>query len=250
VLHLYNKKNHLIKDKLIKAMKDLDELEDYIEKTEDVQLAMMVEIVREYGNEIPDIIKAIKEKHVDNNEKEKAEMVFSTVHRCKGMEYDSIELVNDFLSEEKLENIKNEKKAEEINHGKLNEEINLLYVAITRTKNTIHIPEALMPIEFPPSTQIHIVKVASEEEKQLTKTVPIATKTQKSEKGIEKSYSVNEVRTKHEDAYQPWTTELDDELTTLFCKGFDIKEMARHFGRTKGAIIARIKKLELRELYG
>lgn len=250
VLHLYNKKHDLIKDKLIKAMKDLDELEDYIEKTEDVQLAMMVEIVREYGNEIPDIIKAIKEKHVDTNEKEKAEMVFSTVHRCKGMEYDSIELVNDFLSEEKLENIKNEKKAEEINHGKLNEEINLLYVAITRTKNTIHIPEALMPIEFPPSTQIHIVKVASEEEKQLTKTVPIATKTQKSEKGIEKSYSVNEVRTKHKDAYQPWTTELDDELTTLFCKGFDIKEMARHFGRTKGAIIARIKKLELRELYG
>lgn len=248
VLHLYNKKYHLIKDKLIKAMKDLDELEDYIEKTEDVQLAMLVEIVREYGNEIPDIIKAIKEKHVDN--KEKAEMVFSTVHRCKGMEYDSIELVNDFLSEEKLENIKNEKKAEEINHAKLNEEINLLYVAITRTKNSIHIPEALMPFEFPPSTQIHIVKVASEEEKQQTKTVPIASKTQKSEKRIEKSYSVNEVRRKHKDAYQPWTTELDDELTTLFCKGLNIKEMARHFGRTKGAIIARIKKLELQELYG
>lgn len=250
VLHLYNKKYHLIKDKLIKAMKDLDELEDYIEKTEDVQLAMLVEIVREYGNEIPDIIKAIKEKHVDNNEKEKAEMVFSTVHRCKGMEYDSIELVNDFLSEEKLENIKNEKKAEEINHAKLNEEINLLYVAITRTKNSIHIPETLMPFEFPPSTQIHIVKVASEEEKQQTKTVPIASKTQKSEKRIEKSYSVNEVRTKHKDAYQPWTTELDDELTTLFCKGLNIKDMARHFGRTKGAIISRIKKLELQELYG
>lgn len=37
-------------------MKDLDELEDYIEKTEDVQLAMMVEEVKEYGNKIPDII--------------------------------------------------------------------------------------------------------------------------------------------------------------------------------------------------
>src|SRR5690606_41164308 len=32
VLNLYNEKHHLIKDKLIKAMKDLDELEDYIEK--------------------------------------------------------------------------------------------------------------------------------------------------------------------------------------------------------------------------
>ena len=63
-------------------MKNLKELEDYIEKTEDVQLGMMVEIVKEYGNEIPGIIKAIKDKHVENDEKEKAEMVFSTVHRC------------------------------------------------------------------------------------------------------------------------------------------------------------------------
>ena len=29
-------------------MNDIDDLEDYIEKTEDVQLGMMVEIVKEY----------------------------------------------------------------------------------------------------------------------------------------------------------------------------------------------------------
>jgi F-box protein, helicase, 18 len=245
VLNLYNKKFHLIKDKLIKAMKDLDELEDYIEKTEDVQLSMMVEIVREYGNEIPDIVKAIKEKHIENDEKEKAEMIFSTVHRCKGMEYDAIELVNDFITEEKLEQIKEEKKAEEINYTKLNEEINLLYVAITRTKNSIQIPETLMPEEFPASSQIHVVKVLSEEEKQQLKTAPTP-----SEIKTEKAYTVKDVRAKHKDAYQPWTTELDDELTVLFCKGINVKELAKHFGRTKGAIISRIKKLELNELYG
>src|SRR5204863_7862484 len=90
VLNLYNSKHHLIKDKLIKAMKDIYELEDYIEKTEDVQLGMMVEIVKKYGNEIPGIIKSIKDKHIDGDEKENAEIIFSTVHRCKGMEYDSI----------------------------------------------------------------------------------------------------------------------------------------------------------------
>jgi superfamily I DNA/RNA helicase len=37
VLNLYNEKHHLIKDKLIKAMKDLDELEDYLEKTEGIK---------------------------------------------------------------------------------------------------------------------------------------------------------------------------------------------------------------------
>jgi F-box protein, helicase, 18 len=246
VLNLYNNKPHLIKDKLIKAMKDLNELGDYIEKTEDAQLAMMVEIVKEYENKIPNIIKDIKEKHVDNGDKEKAEMIFSTVHRCKGMEYDSIQLVNDFISEEKLEKLKEDKKAEEINATKLNEEINLLYVAVTRTKNSIHIPESLMPIDFPKSTQIHIMKVVSEEEKQYAKT----TETSNQEIKPEKAYSVEEVRKKYKDAYKPWTPELDTKLTIMFCEGVNPKDMAKHFGRTRGAITSRIKKLELELQYG
>ena len=100
-----------------------------------------------------------------NDEKEKVEMVFSTVHRCKGMEYDSVQLVNDFVTEEKLKKLKEETKEGELNAAKLNEEINLLYVATTRAKNTIHIPEALMPFEFPASRHIHILKELAEEMK-------------------------------------------------------------------------------------
>ena len=250
VLNLYNEKNHLIKDKLIKAMKDLDELEDYIEMTEDVQLGMMVEIVKEYGNKIPDIIKTIKEKHVENDDKEKAEMIFSTVHRCKGMEYDSIQLVNDFISEEKLEKLKEDKTTEEINTTKLNEEINLLYVAVTRTKNSIHIPETLMPSDFPKSPQIHLLKVESAEEKKHQRTIVTTQKTNKNDNRIEKSYSFDDERTIHKDAYKPWTPELDDELTVMFCEGVNIMDMAKQFGRTKSAISLRIKRLDLEELYG
>jgi F-box protein 18 (helicase) len=250
VLSLYNGKRHLIKDNLIKAMKDLDELDDYIGKTEDAQLAMMVEIVREYGNKIPDIIKAIKEKHVENDDKEKAEMIFSTVHRCKGMEYDAIQLVNDFISEEKLEKLKENKKAEEINASKLNEEINLLYVAVTRTKNSIHIPETLMPNEFPKSSQIHVMRVVSDEKQGHSKVTVSTTNPQPKDGKPEKAYSVDEIRNKHKYAYGPWTPELDDELTVMFCEGINVKDMAIHFGRTKGAITSRIKKLELKELYG
>ena len=250
VLNLYNKKFHLIKDKLIKAMKDLVDLEDYIEKTEDAQLAMMVEIVREYGNKIPGIIKAIKEKHVSNDEKDKAEMIFSTVHRCKGMEYDAIQLVNDFISEEKLEKLKEDKKAEEINYMKLNEEINLLYVAITRTKNSIHIPEILMPNEFPISSQIHVMKVMSQEEKDQQKASVNNRNLEIAENNKENAYSIDEIRIKTKDAYKRWTIELDDELTVMYCEGINLKDIVKHFGRTRGAITSRIKKLELKELYG
>jgi DNA-binding MarR family transcriptional regulator len=87
------------------------------------------------------------------------------------------------------------------------------------------------------------MKVVSKEEKQQIKI-------DKKENKTEKIYSVDEIRTKHKDAYKPWTPELDNELTTMYCEGVNPKDIAKHFGRTKGAITSRIKKLELEELYG
>ena len=243
VLNLYNKRYSFIKDTLIKEMKNLEELEEYIEKTEDVQLGMMVEIVKEYGNEIPGIIKTIKEKHIDNDEKDKAEMIFSTVHRCKGMEYDAVQLVNDFISEEKLERLKEQEK--KLNGRKLIEEINLLYVAITRTRNTLYIPETLMPVEFPKSLQIRITKVLSKEEKQIKKSNTLP----KPNQFRDKAWAPSEIRKKQQLPYKPWTRELDNELTEMCRRGIQEPALAKHFDRTTGAISHRIKKLGLRLLY-
>lgn len=231
----------------------MEELEDYVEKTEDVQLGMMIEIVREYGNRILEIIKTIKEKHINNDDKENAEMIFSTVHRCKGMEYDAIQLVNDFISEQKIEKLL-ENKENSIVPEKINEEINLLYVAITRAKESIHIPETLMPRDFPTSSQIHITKVLSDENKKKlvipAQAIPTMKKTEEREIEKNKVYTYEEIREKHKDAYKPWTFELDEELTIMYCEGENIRDMAIHFGRTKDAIRSRIKKLELKDLYG
>ena len=250
VLSLYNGNHQLIKDKLIRAMKDMDELKEYIKNSDDPQLGMMVEIVKEYGNRIPGIIKTIKEKHVGDDEKEKAQMVFSTVHRCKGMEYDTIQLVNDFLTEEKLKDLAATIKENSLNKSKLHEEINLLYVAVTRTRNSLHIPDVLVPEDFPDSPQIHKLKVLKVEEIQkmesLIQNVEIRTDT----KIKEKAYSVETIRETHKDAYKPWTKEQDDELELMYCEGITMRDIIKHFGRTRGAIRHRIKKLELFEKYG
>lgn len=240
VLNLYNGKPQLIRDKLIRSMKDMDDLEEYIDKTEDVQLGMMVDIVTEYGNKIPGIINAIKQKHIEGDDKEKAEIVFSTVHRCKGMEYDAIQLVNDFITEEKIEKLKADQK-QELNISRLNEEINLLYVAVTRTRNSIHIHEALMPKDFPASPQIFLIRDRQP--------APAHVKDEKDGDPQKKS-SLARIKEAHSGAYSPWTQALDDELTEMFCNGMKVKDMALHFGRTRGAISSRIKKLELGELYG
>ncbi len=177
-------------------------------------------------------------------------MIFSTVHRSKGMEYDTVQLVNDFLSEGKIKKLMDDNGARALNATKLNEEINLLYVAVTRTKNSIHIPEALLPDGFPGSAQIHVVKAMDAEEQDRTQTTGSVHKEERKADTKEKAYSVDEVRTRHSGAYKPWTPELDEELTVMYCEGITTKDMAKHFGRTKGAILSRIKKLELEELYG
>jgi len=146
VLNLYLGKKNLIKDKLIASMADIDELVEYIEKTEDSQLGMIVEVVKKYGERLPEYISTIKRNHIETDDKNNADMIFSTVHKCKGMEYDEITLMDDFINEDKIKKLVEKFGIKKLNIKQLNEEINLLYVAVTRTKNRLNIPSDLLPI--------------------------------------------------------------------------------------------------------
>lgn len=226
VLNLQNGKRHLIRDEMIKKMNAIEDLEEYVEKTEERQLGLMIEIVKEYGNQIPRLLKVIKDLHVEKDDKEKAEIIFSTVHRCKGMEYDEVELVDDFLTEERL--LKIVEGEEPFDKIKLNEEVNLLYVAITRTKNQLYIPESLVPEGFYGSKNIFVTEVQSRspETSQYTDF-----KTYK-----KKSASK---------AFQRWTEESDTLLTEMYGKGRPINKIADDLGRSPSSIASRIQKLKL-----
>lgn len=246
VLNLYNGQHDRIRDQLIKSMKSIDDLEDYIEKTEDVQLGMMVEIVNEYGNEIPSLIKELKSKHVEDAEKESAEMIFSTVHRAKGMEYDAVQLVEDFITEAALEKKKAEAEVtkEPLNITKLNEEINLLYVAITRTKGALRIPESLLPKEFPASPHIYVIKAKKEEEKKEAKGKPFQTyKGGRYNKKDEPPKNYTQLRLAHKNKVMRWTSKRDAELRELYEREADLDTLAVYFDCTKGIILSRLKKL-------
>lgn len=65
-----------------------------------------------------------------------------------------------------------------------------------------------------------------------------------------KSYSVTEIRKTHRNAYQPWTEDDDHRLELLYCEGKSFADLSQEFGRNRGAIRSRIKKLELKEKYG
>lgn len=232
VLNLYSDKRHLIKDAVIKSMQSLTELEDYAKTTEDPQLVMMIKIVKDYGNEIYNILRKIKERHVED--REKAELIFSTVHRSKGMEYDEVYLTHDFVDEKKLKDYR-EKVNTRMTADKLNEEVNLLYVAATRARNVLHIPLGSVPEGFTGGKHVKIIVPQPDESEVIPETPPAS--------ASKKAYDVETVKKKYNAAYAPWNEDADIELRLLLSEGTPTKEIASHFGRTEGAILSRINKI-------
>ncbi len=144
VLSLYQGRRKGIRNKLLQKMKHFNELEDYVEKTEDNEMGMLIEMVKKYEGKLPGYVNRLKGIHVPTEKRETADMIFSTTHRCKGMEYDLVTLTNDFITEEKIKKLQDEQK-DKLDIKKLNEEVNLLYVAVTRARKQITLPFALRP---------------------------------------------------------------------------------------------------------
>ncbi len=231
VLNLYLGNRAYIKDPLVAAMADMAELEEYIEKTEDNQLGLIADVVKKYGEKLPAYIKKIKESHLANDGKTSADMIFSTVHRCKGMEYDEVTLTNDFTTEEKVKKQAAEGGGNPLAMQKLAEEINLLYVAVTRTKNILNIPAELLP-----ASKINAIAAVAEE---VGEEPPPK----------RKFNALDDIKNVKSNARAPWTEEDDALLVDLFCKRLPFRQIARQLGRSVGMVAERVEALELRDLY-
>lgn len=248
VLNLQLDQRDRIRDPLVSSMHSLGDLEDYVEKTEDQQMGMMVELVKEYGNQLPAIIRELKDMHIGDEDRDKAAMIFSTVHRAKGMEYDEVFLASDFVNEKKLDRWLADKE-NVADKNKLNEEINLLYVAVTRTRHWLHIPESLLPVGFPPKPHIQVLK--PEEKKKTSMDKPISRpywkqRLEQELQGQDQRFRQHKGREKRSvnNSGTFWTDERDEELRDLYERGISIAVIAEEMNCNKGAIVARLKKFD------
>ena len=238
VLNLHNGQHDRIRDKLVSTMRTMDDLAVYVEQTDDKQLGMLIDLVETYGNDLHERISTLKRMHVDDDERQTADMVFSTVHRCKGLEYDEVRLAEDFMTDDAI----SKQLADDgslVQRSRLNEELNLLYVAVTRARSMLHIPEILMPADVPASP--HIIIQPGRDKPTIRTQVDTGRVRPSSNNG--KGYAKKSVVSRPAGSTKTWTRDEDGLLLRLYQTGKSLHDIAKVLERTPTAVQMRLRKL-------
>ncbi|XP_036615199.1 F-box DNA helicase 1 isoform X1 [Trichosurus vulpecula] len=131
------KQNLSIKDRFIRRWVHKDGyggLKRYAVAAEDKELMAKIAVVEKYNVRIPELVKRIEKCHV--NDVAFAEYVLGTVHKAKGLEFDTVQILDDFVKVPCGRH-----NLPQIPHFRIesfpDEEWNLLYVAVTRAKKCL-----------------------------------------------------------------------------------------------------------------
>jgi hypothetical protein len=124
----YNLKNNrmtLIADKRVKAFKTYDAYAEAAEATEDPEMLRMMRIIKD-NSDIPRLLSALRQYTTDDIDE--ADIVVSTTHRAKGLEWDVVRIDEDFPDIF---------DPEKVDPDQVGDELNLLYVAATRARKIL-----------------------------------------------------------------------------------------------------------------
>jgi len=132
IFYLKEKKLDKISMSEIRDFESLQELEQFSKETKNQDYLNVIKFVNTYGDNIFEINKKIKEKLT--SKKELADIIFTTTHKSKGLEYDQVIMADDFITKKDIDNPKNS-----ISFLRIIEELNIYYVAATRAKKCIEL---------------------------------------------------------------------------------------------------------------
>ncbi|MCK9549472.1 3'-5' exonuclease [Aquamicrobium sp.] len=130
IKYLMSKRHDFIKNKFYKQFENIKELKAYADEIEDIGLKSLIGIVLKHSKEdakigLHELIKLIKESATASIKE--ADYIVTTAHKSKGLEWDNVVLLDDFIECSKVSYPDQKEK----------EELYLLYVAITRAKHNI-----------------------------------------------------------------------------------------------------------------
>lgn len=257
VLNLQNGQAGRVRDPLLATMGSVAELEEYATQTGDQELLLLIELVETYGDTLLSTLAELKKRQVEDAERHTAQVYFSTVHRCKGLEYDLVELAPDFITTEDviswhLREFSSHKPtpAERI---LFNEQVNLLYVACTRSKHRLWMPSDSLPMNYqlPEPKEGQTPTLVGYPGKGTTYLTHPGTVTPEPVRGRRKAAAkpapapVLPPR-----SGKPWSEDDERRLTIGFCQDESVRALAAKLQRTPAEVEKRIQVLELREKYG
>ena len=108
--------------------------EDMVEEAieDDPDAKKLVKIVKDYGDQIPAIIDRLRAHQRPHHQD--AQVLLSTAHKAKGLEADSVVVLDDFPTPKELQARLLDDKLSQIDYE---QEINLTYVAVSRAKHRL-----------------------------------------------------------------------------------------------------------------
>lgn len=136
VLYLFLGNTSKIRNEFIRSFSDFEMFAEYAEQAGDQEMSLVCKIVDKYRRDLFDYLRRLQGMQVERAE---ADIIFSTVHKAKGQEYQHVTLANDFLTGDKIDRIIQSavKENKQIDAEALAEEVNIGYVAVTRTMNVL-----------------------------------------------------------------------------------------------------------------
>jgi F-box protein, helicase, 18 len=123
---------------LFSKYKNYDDMIDYANKTGDIEILIINNLIKKYSNRIPALITQVKNSSV--TKKEKCDLLITTIHRSKGQTYKfPIKISNDHVD---LYDAFEKKYIKKVNNFEINlEELFIVYVAVTRGANEIELSD-------------------------------------------------------------------------------------------------------------
>lgn len=130
---MFKGRMHEVTDPVLRSFRAWSEAQAYAEDAKDPEISILVNIVEEFRDETPDLVRDLKMNEVKNAAD--ASVILTTAHKAKGLDWDYVQICEDF---EFLIDIEG-KLAEDPYAPIDDQEINLLYVAATRAKKALQL---------------------------------------------------------------------------------------------------------------
>jgi F-box protein 18 (helicase) len=137
VYHFWSGNAGAVQSRYLRRFKSFGEIKEMTENpdAQEAELRRMVALVERLEDRLPSTLSRLSASAVGP---ERAEITLSSAHRAKGLEWDNVQVAEDFLNlcDADLE-------AENMTEPEFDEEVNLIYVALTRTRGTLKVPQSL-----------------------------------------------------------------------------------------------------------